>query len=252
MTNGESLLKTSFWFFLNVALVILTAGLFYGIGAVNNYSNSLTPSGTITVSAEGKVVAIPDIAALSFTVVSIGQDPVGLQSENVKKMNGAIEFVKSQGVDDKDIKTTQFNLFPRYEYDENKRQSFIAGYELRQSVQIKIRDLSKISSTLGGLPNAGINEIGQLQFDMDNPEFYLNQAREQAFGKARAKAEAMAKQNDVKIKKVVGFGESPNFISPIYARAEALGKSLDFSQPTIEAGSQEVSVNVSVTYEIGN
>ena len=231
-------------------MVVLAAGLFYGIGAVKNYSGSLVPGNTITVAAEGKVVAIPDIAAFSFAVVSVGQNSIALQSENIKKMNGAIEFVKSQAVDEKDIKTTQFNLFPRYEYDEKRRQSFITGYELRQSVQVKIRDLSKISPILGGLPNAGINEIGQLQFDMDNPEFYLNQAREQAFGKARAKAEAMASQNNVKIKKVVGFAESPNFISPIYARAEAMGGPLAAPQPTIEAGSQEVSVNVNVTYEI--
>ena len=251
MEQLKSLFKTSFWFFLNISLVVLAAGLFYGIGAVKNYGGSLMPGNVIIVSAEGKVVAIPDVAAFSFTVVSIGQDPVALQSENIQKMNGAIEFVKSQAVDEKDIKTTQFNLFPRYEYDEKRRQSFIAGYELRQSVQVKIRDLSKISPILGGLPNAGINEIGQLQFDMDNPEFYLNQAREQAFGKARAKAEAMASQNNVKIKRVVGFAESPNFVSPVYyAKAEAMGGPLSAPQPTIEAGSQEVSVNVNVTYEI--
>ena len=241
--------KKIFWVLLNASLAILAVGLIYTVRTIDRYSRSLNPAALINISAEGKVVTVPDIAKINFSVISEGVDPTVLQADNTKKINEAIAFVKKQGLDEKDIKTAQYNLSPRYEYDEKKRRSFIVDYELRQNVELKIRDFAKISEILAGLPDLGINEIGQLQFDIDDPDIYLNEARQEAFSKARTKAEAMAKQNGVKIKRVVTFSEFSGYVSPIFY-SKGAGQLEAAPAPVIEPGSQEVTVQVSVTYEI--
>lgn len=243
--------KNIFWVLINVTLAVLIFVLIAGSTALARYGRSLAPARLINISADGEVVAVPDIAKVNFSVVSDGVDPITIQTENTKKVNSAIDFVKAQGISAKDIKTSQYNLSPRYEYDEKRRQSFISGYELRQSVEVKIRDFSKIAAILGGLPERGINEIGQLQFDIDDRDVYLNQARKEAFAKARTKAEAMAKQNGTRIKRVVTFSESQGYVPPIFYAAKESGfEGSPAPMPTIEPGSQEVKVQVTVTYEI--
>lgn len=242
-----------FWVLMNVGLLVLIVFLVYGLKALARYSSSLGPARVIYVSAEGKAVAVPDIAKVSFAVVSEGVSPAEIQKENTEKMNNALRLVKEQGIEEKDIKTTQYSLSPRYEYDEKRKWSFIVGYELRQSVELKIRNFSKISPILAGLPELGINEIGQLQFDVDSPDEYQNQARKEAFAKARVKAESMAEQNGTRIRRVVTFSESFGYWPPPtpFAAKEGFGGGLEaVPQPIIEPGTQEVTAQVNVTYEI--
>lgn len=236
--------------FLFTLTIVVIYSLFFG--PAKKYADSLTPSKTITVSAEGKVTVSPDIAQLSLSVISEGMNPEKIADDNNKKISAAIEFIKSQGVDVKDIKTTNYNLNPRYEYDEDKRTSYISGYVLTQTVLVKIRDLDKVAKILGGLPSAGINQIGSISFDIDDPEKYMAEARKQAFEKAKQKAETMAAENKTKIKRVLTFSDyqsAPPY--PVFMRGEMGGANMkDVILPTIEPGSQEVTIQVSVTYEL--
>jgi len=254
MPTKQDGLKNWFWILLNIVLAV---AVLFGLSATKylwKQSRSVFPARTINISGEGKVVVAPDVATLSFSLVAEGQDPEKLQSDNVGKIAKAVDFLKAQSVDAKDIKTAGYNLSPRYEYNDKTRRSYISGYTLTQSVFVKIRDLSKVGKIMGGLTPLGINEISGLSFDIDDPDKFLNQARAEAFEKARAKAEAMAKQNRVRIGRVVNFSEfGGGYPIPIYARAEAFGKGGDAVAPlppTIEPGSQEVTVNVNVIYEI--
>lgn len=245
--------KKIFWILLNLVLVVLIVVAFV-VMRVLLHQDASSPSGrTISVSATGEVIVSPDVAALSFAVTSEGEDPAEVADENNQIINRAIEFVKEQGLESGDIKTVGYNLYPRYEYDEKRRLSFITGYTLTQSVFVKIRNFDTIPDIIGGLPALGINQINSLRFEVDDPEEFLNQAREEAFGKAREKAETMARQNGVRISRVISFSESEGgfFPPPIPLRAEGLGGA-DFAvaAPTIEPGSEEVTVHVNVIYEL--
>lgn len=235
--------------FLVFLMSIMTYSLFWG--PVKKISDSFYPARTITVLAEGKATVSPDIAKISFSVVSEGVDPGKIADENNKKMTRALDFVKSQGIDEKDIKTTQYNLNPRYVYDEKNRRSYISGYELTQTVLIKVRELNKSGKILGGLPELGINKIGSISFDVDDSEKYLAEARNRAFEKAKAKADAMAKKNGVRIGRVVNFAENQGY--PVFPAYESFGRDIKaaaLAVPSIEPGTQEVVVNVNITYEI--
>jgi len=247
--------KKYFWLVLNLVLIVL---IFLGLTAVDalkKYQSSLIPSRVITVTAQDKKAVIPDIASFSFSVVSEGKDPAKIADENNQVMNRAIGVVKAEGIDAKDIQTSGYNLSPRYEYDEKTRATTVSGYTLTQTVFVKIRDFSKISKILSSLPALGINQISSLSFEIDNQDKYIAEIRGNAFEKAKDKAKEMASQNHSRLGRVVTFSEYQNYPGPIYraydSKSEAYGiGGASVAAPAVEPGSQEVIVNVSVTYEI--
>lgn len=246
--------KSYFWTILNVVLIITGIVLLLSSKALWRYGSNVFPARTINISAEGKAVTAPDVANLSFSVVSEGKNPEQLQADNTAKINSAIEFLKAEAIEAKDIKTANYNLSPQYDYDEKTRRSFISGYTLTQTVFVKIRDFQKVGKIISGLPSRGINLIGSLSFSIDDPDKYLNEARAEAFQKAMVKAKEMAKQNGVRIRRVVSFNEfsggypMPYLSKATFVQSENMGAPVP--APTIEPGSQEVVVRVNVTYEI--
>ncbi|MEK7497244.1 MAG: SIMPL domain-containing protein [Patescibacteria group bacterium] len=212
-------------------------------------------SDTITVTGEGKVTAVPDIGLISLSVENRGANVIEVQKEGTKKMNEIINYLKAQDIDKKDIRTTQYNLNPIYAYDRDSGQQKFDGYQLSQSVEVKIRNLAKVGEIIAGASGKGANQIGQLTFSVDEPEQYQQQARIEAIAKAKAKAEAMARAAGISLGKVKSFSEninSPMNYPMMYARNEMeIGGGLDKAPaPQVEAGSQEVIVNVSLSYEI--
>lgn len=236
--------------FMGVATLVL---IFVVTPAVWRYASSLQSARSLAVSAEGEVLAIPDIAESSFSVVVQGKNPQDLAQNSNEKMAAVVEFLKSKNIDSKDIKTTAYNLYPDYEYDENIRRSFITGYTITQTVTVKIRDLGRAAEIIAGLTPLGVNQIGGINFTIDDPENYLTEARGKAFEKAKAKAKSIAAQSGARLGRVLNVSESSGgFPPPIPyfkdARLEALGGAV--SAPTLEPGSQEVKVQVTIVYEL--
>lgn len=236
--------------------------------AVWNYSDafskSIQPSSfrSFSVSAEGKAVSIPDVAEFTFSLVTQGgKDLTKIQAENTDKMNKAIAFVKANGVDDKDIKTQNYSLQPRYQYY-NCVQPLsgvrpcpppeIVGYEINQTVLVKVRDFAKVGDILAGVVNNGANSVSSFQFTLDDPTSAQDTARAEAMQKARTKAEAIAKAGGFSLGRLLGITEGGNYPRPMmYGYAvKGMGGAESTAAPSIEAGSQDTTVNVTLQYEI--
>lgn len=205
----------------------------------------------ITISGEGKITAIPDIATFSIGVVTEKKDVATAQSENTEKMNNIITELKKLDIDEKDIKTTVYNIYPRYDWNQGRQT--LRGYEVNQSVQVKIRDLDKVGEIMGQAGDLGANNISGLNFTIDEPETLRQEAREQALKKAKEKAEKLAKVAGVKLGKLVTFQESSPVSYPRYdyaMEAQAIGKGGVAEAPEIQAGSLDITVTVSVSYEV--
>ncbi len=210
-----------------------------------------TTRDTIVISGEGKVTAIPDIATISVGVQTEKPKVTDAQKENTDKMNAIIAKLKDLGVVKEDIKTTNYSIYPAYDYV-NGRQ-IERGYSVNQNVDVKIRKLDTIGDVLAAVAALGANQVGGVNFTIDNPDSLQQQARLKGLEAAKAKAQALAQAAGVKLGKVVGFSESANTpVPPIFYAKEALGLGGGGAapSPSVEAGSQEVTVNVSVTYEI--
>ena len=230
---------------------VATLFLLVGSYAACAWSKSFVASRTIVVSGEGRASIAPDIATVAFSVVSEGSSASAIQTENTKKMNDAIAAVKALGVDAKDIRTSGYNLSPKYSYSQKTGKSSIDGYQVTQTVTVKVRNLDDAPKIVGGLPSLGVNQISGPSFSVEDPEKYLAAARTEAFGKARAKALALARAAGVGLGRVVTFSESSggNYPRPMYMKADmAVGG--EAATPNFEPGTEEAQVSVSVTFEI--
>lgn len=206
---------------------------------------------TITIDGEGKITAIPDIAQISLGIQTEKLTVVAAQKENTDKMNKIIDELKKMGIETKDIKTTNYSIYPRYDWTEGRQ--ILRGYTVSQNVSVKIRDLEKVGAIVDKAGSLGANQVGSLSFTIDEPEKIRQEAREKALLNAKEKAEALAKVAGVKLGKLVSFSESGAVPTPIYRdyTVKALGMGgVEEAAPTIEAGSQEIIVNVMVTYEV--
>ncbi len=111
---------------------------------------------TITVSGEGKISAKPDIANISLSVVSKAVTVKQVTTDNNTKMNAVLNAVKAAGVEAKDITTSQYSLYPEYDYNYLGRgTNKIIGYNLTQEITIKVRDLEKVDTILDGGTTSG-------------------------------------------------------------------------------------------------
>lgn len=286
---NEQHLMVKSWAISIAVLVLAYAALSY----VRTYSSSVEPGTyrSFTVSGEGKVVAVPDVANFIFSVITEGgKDLISLQKDNTLKTNKIIDFIKSNGVDKKDIKTEGYSVYPKYtDYTckpypvpmgASSRGSVgvemtvpsmpaadypypadkvcpppeISGYTVNQTVSVKIRDFAKAGEILSGAVTNGANSVSQLSFGIDDRDKVESDARSQAIAKAEAKAEAVAKAGGFRLGKLLSIDEG--YGGPIYydktMSADGWGGAMSEAAPapSIEAGSQDVIITVSLRYEI--
>lgn len=232
--------------FILLALFLLFAGFNQLVSAWNGYRNPIAQN-TISFSGEGKVKVAPDTAKVDIGLITEGKDTIAVQNENSSKMNVVIKFLKNNGIDEADIKTSNYALSPKYDY--NKGKSTLAGYVLNQGLAVTVRKLDKIGEILDGAVSNGANQINSVSLFVGKPEELKNKAREEAVMAAKEKALAAAKIAGFKLGRLVGFSEGLSGEPPIFF--EALGKGVGgdvASVPQIEPGTQEIKVNITLTY----
>lgn len=205
---------------------------------------------TISVRGEGKVVAKPDIGQVSLSVISDAATVATAQKDNTDKMNKVTQAMKDAGIKEEDLKTTSYSIAPRYQYSAGR--SDIIGYEATQTMEIKIRDLTKVGDILGKAAAAGANQVGSLSFTFDKPEALQSQARQEAITQAKQKANDLAKSLGVSLGKITSFYEESSGGQPIPMYAgDALGKGGGGGVvPQIQTGQNEIIIDVNLTYEI--
>lgn len=229
---------------------------------------------SFAVSGDGKVVAVPDVAEFSFSVITEGgTDIAKLQQDNTTKVNKAIAFVKQQGVADKDIRTSSYQLDPRYQNTVCNSGPYynsgatvcpppaIVGYTVQQMVLVKVRDFNKLGGLVSGVVTAGANSVSQLNFTVDDRTALENQARAEAIAKAKAKAKDIARAGGFSLGRLLTINENgvwPMMYKEMNARSAVMNQDMAYGMggaaavpaPAIEPGSQEISVTVNLEYEI--
>ena len=163
-------------------LVILAVFL---LVEINQVSNTATTTNTVSFSGEGKVTAKPDIAVISASILTQAVDSKSAQDNNSTKSNAVDSFLKKQSIAEKDIKTSGYNITPQYKYPPYGDQATITGYQVTQSYEIKVRDLTKVSTILSGLVTAGANQVNNLGLQIENPDALKSQARQLAIDDAK-------------------------------------------------------------------
>ena len=255
----------------NLWKVVLSCGvllsLFLLLLSINELRSFMQPlpgqtaTNTITVSGTGDAISKPDIATFSFGVTETAKQVGDAQTAASTKTDAAIKAMTDAGVAMDDIQTLSYNINPHYEYTSSvcasngycpPSKSIITGYDVSQTVQVKVRDLTKAGSLLAAVGSLGVQNVDSLQFSIDKPEAIQDQARAKAITAAQKKAATLSKELGVRIVRVVNFSEnSGGGISPMMYSAKANVMLADVSSaPSIPIGQQKVTSDVSITYEI--
>ena len=221
------------------------------LASTNKVLNTAATTNTVSFSGEGKVVAKPDIAKVNLSIVTDALTSKAAQDENSKKSKAITDYLKKQNIDDKDIKTTGYNIYPQYKYPQYGGQPTITGYQVNQSMEVRVRDLDKVSNILDGVVGAGANVVNQLSFEIDNPDALKAEARAKAIADAKKKANELQSQVGISLGKIVNFSENTGgYPIPIYYDAKGMGMGGGGDGPSVPTGENEISVNVSITYQI--
>ncbi|MBI2052916.1 MAG: SIMPL domain-containing protein [Candidatus Ryanbacteria bacterium] len=236
---------------VNIALGALI--IFLGVKAYVDFRSvrGIVPRNSISVSGEGKVFVKPDLGQVTLTVFRDEPTVEAAQKKATEVGNRIVEFLKSKNIEEKDYKTTNYSIYPNYDYIENRGQ-VLRGYRVSQTYEVKIRDLAKAGEILSGAANAGANQVSDLRFTTEDPNALKEKAREMAIADAKAKAQKLASQLGVRLGDLVSFGESGGGIPPpIFYKEMAGGRGGDtIPVPEIPTGENEITVSVSLTYEI--
>lgn len=252
--------STGFDFFKKILVALICVFIVYGViyidTLINFKSREYNYIGkadrmerTVIVNGFGKATGRNDIAVTTIGYSNVDKDVAVAQANNSKVMDQVKSELKKMGIEEKDL-TDNYTIYPEYDYTQAKGQE-LKGYRVSNSVAVKIRDLSKIPAVLSLAGKYGATEVGGLSFTIDDPENLKSEARERALQDAQIKVKKLAQDLGVRIVGVVSFSEYSNadYPEPYYdVRGEGLGGG---SGPaTISSGSQDVSVSVTVTYEI--
>lgn len=233
-----------------IAILALAAVLIFAF----YFTNKTEENDRFSVTGSGTVYAKADIANLTIGVKTEVKKTAALATaDNNDKMNEVVRAIKDLGVEEKDIKTTNYNLSPVYNWTESRGQELI-GYQVSQNVTLKIRDLEKIGDIIAKTTEKGANQVGSINFTIDDEFELMNDARELAIEKAKQKAQLIAEQSGMKLGEIKGVHE--NSYSPVpyaYTNAKierAADEAGGISSPSIEAGTNEIRAEVTLIYEV--
>lgn len=222
--------------------------------AINFKTTSQQTGQPFMVSGTGKVSVTPDIAKVNLGIEESGQSLKQVQDSVNKKSKNLVSKLKSLGVSEKDIKTTNYYVYPNYDYNNGTQK--ITGYRVSTSYEVTINDFDKVNDVLVLGPEVGSNIVGNVNFEIneETKKDKLNEAREIAVKEAKEKANGLAKASGISLGKIINISEDMGGY-PVrqYAVPMAAGIGLDsksIAQPEIQAGETEINVTVSLSYEV--
>ncbi|ARK23641.1 hypothetical protein SporoP37_02320 [Sporosarcina sp. P37] len=200
---------------------------------------------TITVFGEGAVKVSPDTVHIILSVVSRGTELGEIQQENAKRMNQVIQALLSAGVAENSIQTIDFQIRPVYEYI-NGEQRF-QGYEVINSIRVTSDDLSRAGELVDLAVKNGANQIGSIEFKIQEQDMYYQQALALALQDAETKMVTIGTSLKLPNRPIPVKVEEQHTTQPIAFRAMAMA---DTGTTPIEPGTITVSASLLVKYQM--
>ena len=233
-----------------IGTLLVGAILLSACGLMEAQGVSPTSERYIRVSGSGEVAVVPDIAYINIGVHSEAEDVSSALEANNTQATKLTEALQAEGIEAKDIQTTNFNVYPQTRYD-NMGQPVGTSYVVDNTVYITVRDLTKLGKLLDSAISAGANNIYGISFDIADKETVLAQARELAIKDAEAKAKSVATVAGVTLGQILSIDVStPTYTQPYYGYGMGGGaEGLKTSVP-VSAGQIVVTYTATLNYAI--
>ena len=224
---------------------------------------------TISFSGHGEVTARPDIANIYFTIRKESKTAKDAQAGVATIEKKALDFLKTKYVDEKDIKTANASVYPKYDYvrklcpqveasgvispayDCGGKQ-VLAGYEASESITVKIRNVDDAGEVMQGLGGTGVSDLNGPNFAIDKEDDLKAQARKKAIDDAKEKAEVLAGDLGVRLGRISNFSEGGNYYPVMYGKGAMMDSAVSSAPAPAELpkGENTISSDVTITYEI--
>lgn len=195
-----------------------------------------------TVTGEGKVTVVPDTAIVNLginTTKPTVKDAQGQANTVIKNINSAL---KNLQIEDKDIRTSDYTIYPQYDYANGG--SRITGYAVNASVSVTVRNIDKINNVIDSATAAGANNVSDIQFTVDEVQQkdLLRQARIKAIAEAKSKAADLSSETGMTLGRIVNIQES----APVPPRVFTMEAT---PATQIQPGSTDIVSTVTLSYE---
>ncbi len=226
---------------------VLLVGLLAACAPAAAPANSETYR-TLNVSGSGQVTLVPDIATINIGVRTEADSVNDALNDNTAQANAISDVLKSMGIEEKDIQTSNFNVYPNQQYDPMTGEPGETYYVVENTVIVTVRDLATLGDVLTAVVEAGANNIYGINFSVEDKEAALAEARKLAIEDAQAKAQAIADAAGVKLGDLMSInvygGGNP---SPVFA---AKGGAMGEAAVPMSAGTLMITMECNLTYEI--
>lgn len=206
---------------------------------------------TISLSGHGEAHVAPDLAVVAVGVTTGAATAAEALAANSTAMNAIFAKLKEAGIADKDMQTSNFQINPRYNYSQDGKAPELTGYDVVNSVTLKVRKLDSLGDILDKVVSAGSNTINGISFQVEKADAATDTARQEAVKDALRKAGLYAAAANVKLGSIVSISEGPGYQPPVpmqmdmkMLRSEAAGA------PPIAEGEQTLGVDVNVVWSI--
>jgi uncharacterized protein YggE len=233
---------------MRTLLAALAASLTVAAGPTLAAEDAAFAATTLNLSGAGESHAAPDMATVTLGVQAQAATAEQAMAANAQRMAAVVAALKRAGVPERDIRTTGLNLQAQYAFPQNQARQ-LTGYEANNQVTVDDRDLAKLGALLDAAVTAGANQVNGISFGLKDPRGAEDAARLEAVKALQAKAELYARATGHKVGRLVnlseggGYAPSPPRPLPLPARAMV-------AAVPVEAGTLDVRVEVSATYEL--
>jgi uncharacterized protein YggE len=218
---------------------------------------SLSPAGaaeapaspTVSVEAEGKVLAKPDMATLNLDVETQAANAEAASTENASRAQGLLASLKKVlGPEDK-VRTLSFRVLPLRVRRDKSHPLEIKGYQALHRFQVQVKDLDRLGRVLDTALASGAAQINGPYWGHSRLEELQREAAVDAFNRARRLAEVLAQAAGLKIKEVEKISTGVRFI-PLRAAAEGYLAARAPGPTPMEVGEEEIKANVQVVFRL--
>ncbi len=225
-------------------------------------SQNINPNSGIWVTGKGSISLDPDLVMLNITVETTAKTVSKARNQAAEAMDDIVKTLQRYSLEDKDIQTQSFSIWPKYEYPEvtirgtKTRRQTLVGYIVNNTARIKIRDLELVGKIIDDVSTAGgdVTRINDIDFTMENPDSFVNKLREQAVKDAISKAEQFAVLTGVSVGSLVYISEmgsgapvTKNFSE---SGAFAARSAMEVSSTSIAGGELELSLSIQAVFLI--
>jgi uncharacterized protein YggE len=200
----------------------------------------------ITVVGEGTAGVIPDIAVIQAGVTTQGKTARAASEANSKTMEQVLAALKSGGIAERDVQTSQFSIRPVRD-SRREGDNRIVGFQATNQVSVNVRALARLATVLDQMIAAGANDVSGIHFTLSQRSTLLDKARSDAVADARRKAEVLAKAAGVRLGRAAAIIETSGQAIPMERMSV---RAAPAASVPIAVGEQNMQVQVSVTFEL--